>query len=108
MNEEKRFGSHFAITGAKTQIRGRQKRFFLNFGFIKKNILFVTKRSSFSVLISCFVIQTITIRIILTLCNICSTLKKCQERIVIQCLEKRIAVYSPHTAWDAVEVNHIK
>lgn len=25
-----------------------------------------------------------------------------QERIIAKCLENRIAVYSPHTSWDAV------
>ncbi|XP_023339560.1 NIF3-like protein 1 [Eurytemora carolleeae] len=31
------------------------------------------------------------------------TAENWKERIVIQCLENKIAVYSPHTAWDAVQ-----
>lgn len=31
-----------------------------------------------------------------------STYRTWKERIVSQCLEKRIALYSPHTSWDAV------
>jgi dinuclear metal center YbgI/SA1388 family protein len=31
------------------------------------------------------------------------TAKNWKERIIVQCLENRIAVYSPHTAWDAVQ-----
>ena len=30
-----------------------------------------------------------------------------QERIAIRCMESRIALYSPHTSWDAVQVGAV-